>query len=73
MTYTLELELALTVEVVNAERGSRGGRWEAPEPESVELRVCVGELDITAALPADVLAILEDDALERLRPEVDEP
>jgi hypothetical protein len=73
VTYTVELELALTVKVLHAERGSRGGRWHAPEPDTVELRVRVGDLDVTQALPADVLAALEDDALERLRPEVDEP
>jgi hypothetical protein len=66
VTYTVELELALTVEVLNAERGSRGGQWTEPEPDSVELRVCLGALDVTAALPADARAVLEDDARERL-------
>jgi hypothetical protein len=66
VTYTTEVELELAVEVLTAERGSRGGRWHAPEPDSVELRVRLGELDVTAALPADVLAALEDDARERL-------
>lgn len=66
MTYTLELELAVTVDVVHAERGHRGGRWREPVPDAVELRVHLGDLDVTAVLPADVLADLEDDALERL-------
>jgi hypothetical protein len=73
MTYTVELEVALTVEVLHAERGSRGGRWHAPEPDSVELRVSLGELDVTQALPADVLAGLEDDARERLETAAGEP
>jgi hypothetical protein len=66
VTYTVELALALTVEVVAAERGRRGGRWTEPAPDRIELRVRLGDLDVTAALPADVLAGLEDDALERL-------
>jgi hypothetical protein len=73
VTYTLDLEVPVTVEVVHAERGSRGGPWEEPEPDSVELRVTLGTLDITAALPPDVLAGLEGDALERLRRAADEP
>jgi hypothetical protein len=73
MTYTLELELPLTVEVVHAERGHRGGPWTEPEPDSIALRVRLGDLDVTAALPRDVLAGLEDDALERLYWEAQEP
>jgi hypothetical protein len=73
VTYTTEVELAVTVEVVSAERGHRGGRWEAPEPDCVELRVCLGTLDITAGLPGDVLADLEADARERLEEAAGEP
>jgi hypothetical protein len=71
--YTVDLELPVTVEVVLAVCGARGGPWTAPEPDAVELRVTLGALEITAALPADVLATLEDDALERLRRAADEP
>ena len=73
MTYTLELELLVTVEVVDAGRGTRGGAWEAPEPGWVELRVSLGALDITAALPRDVLERLESDAVDRLEAAGDEP
>ena len=73
MTYPVEVELKLTVEVIDAGRGTRGGRWEAPEPGWVELRVCLGALDITAALPRDVLEGLEGDARERLEAARAEP
>ena len=73
MTYTLELDLPVTVEVIDAGRGTRGGPWEAPEPGWVELRVCLGALEITAALPRDVLEGLEGDALERLEAAAAEP
>jgi len=64
--YTVELDLEVTVEILSAEPGCRGGGWDPPEPASVELRVSLGTLDITAALPADDLDALEVDALERL-------
>jgi hypothetical protein len=73
VTYTVELELPLTVEVIDAGRGTRGGPWEAPEPGWVELRVSLGALDITAALPRDVLEGLEGDARERLEAAAAEP
>lgn len=73
MIFTVERELALTVEVVNAERGTPGGRWEAPEPECIELRVCLGTLDITAAVPGELLVELEADARERLEDAGAEP
>lgn len=73
MTYTLELDLPVTVEVIDAGRGTRGGPWEAPEPGWVELRVALGALDITAALPRDVLESLEGDARERLEAAAAEP
>lgn len=66
MIYQTDVELELTVEVVSAERPSRGGEYEPPTPASVELRVVLGTLDITAAIPGDVLEALEADALERL-------
>ena len=72
MRYTVELELPLTVEVLDAVRGAPATREAPPEPDSVALLVRLGELDITAALPPEVLANLEDDALERLRRAADE-
>ena len=66
MTYTVELDLAVTVEVIRATRGVSGSRWTEPEPDDVELCVRLGALDVTTALPADVLKDLEGDALERL-------
>ena len=73
MTYTIDLDLAVTVEATRAVRGARGGRWEAPEPDEVELRVYLGPLEITDALPADTRAALEDDAFVRLSTAVLEP
>ena len=66
MTYPVEVELTLTVEVVTAERGVDGTRWTAPEPDTIELCVRLGDLDVTAALPAALRVELEDDARERL-------
>jgi len=66
VTYPVEVELTLTVEVVTAERGVAGTRWTAPEPDTIELAVRLGDLDVTAALPADLRKELEDEARERL-------
>lgn len=66
MIYTTDVELELTIEVVSAERATRGGEYEPPTPASAELRVSLGTLDITAGLPGDVYDALEADALERL-------
>jgi hypothetical protein len=66
VTFTLDVELPLTVEATGAVCGTRGGPWEEPEPDSVDLVVRLGALDITGALPAEVLASLEADVLERL-------
>jgi len=71
--YTVELELPLTVDVMDATHGADGTRDTAPEPDWVCLSVKLGPLDVTEALPPDILANLEDDALERLRRAADEP
>jgi len=73
VTYSIDLDLSVTVEATGAVRGARGGRWEAPEPDEVELRVYLGTLEITEALSAAVLGILETDALERLHAVAAEP
>ena len=73
MTYTLEFELPLTVEVLEAVCGADATRDTPAEPDEVELCVRLGPLEITDALPLDVLAYLELDALERLRAATDEP
>jgi hypothetical protein len=73
VTYTLEIDLALTVEVLEAVRGAEATRDTPAEPDEVELCVRLGSLEITDALPLDVLAYLELDALERLRRAADEP
>ena len=73
MTYPVELDLAVTVEVLDAARGAPVTRDTPPEPDWIALRVRLGTLDVTEALPPDVLANLEDDALERLRRAADEP
>jgi len=71
--YAIDLDLAVTVEATRAVRGARGGRWEAPEPDEIELRVYLGALEITEALSAAVREILEADALERFRSAAAEP
>ncbi len=73
MTYPVELALTVTVEVTGAVRGARGGPWEEPEPDAVDVVVRLDEVDITEALPADVLADLEADALWRLSWAATEP
>jgi hypothetical protein len=66
VTYTVELELPLTVEVLECSRGARATRETPGEPDAVALSVRLGALEVTGHLPPDVLATLEDDALERL-------
>ena len=73
MTYSIDLDLSVTVEATGAVRGARGGPWEAPEPDEIALRVYLGTLEITEALPPDTRAALEDDALVRLSEAVREP
>jgi hypothetical protein len=72
MRYTTWVELELAVEILDATRATPGSRWTPPEPDEVALRVTLGALEITDALPAEVLADLEVDALERLRAAADE-
>jgi len=73
MRYTVEVELPLTVTVLDAAKGAPATRETPPEPDSVDVSVHLGALDLTGFLPPDVLANLEDDALERLRRAADEP
>lgn len=73
MIFESEITAPVTVEVLDATRGTRGRYGDAPErcfPSelgSVELLVRLGGVDITAALAADVLEALASEALERLR------
>ena len=73
MTYTVELELPLRITVCDALHGVEATRDTPAEPDWIELVVQLGALDVTEALPPEVLATLEDDALERLRRAADEP
>ena len=73
MQYTTTLELEVCVEVVEAVRGNPGGRWTPPEPDEIALRVTLGALDLTDALPPEVLADLELDAFDRLHAAADAP
>lgn len=72
MTFSSEITAPVTVEVLEATRGEPGRYGDAPErcypsePGSLTLLVLLGGVDITAALPADVLEALESEALERL-------
>lgn len=75
MTFDAELCLTVTVEVLDATRATHGRYTDTPERcypserESVGLLVRLGGVDITAALPATMLEVLAEEALERL----DEP
>ena len=71
--YRTTVELEVAVEVLDAVRGTAGARWTPPEPDEVALRVTLGALDLTDALPVEVLADLELDALDRLRAAAAEP
>jgi len=73
MRYTVEVELPLTVSVLDAARGAPATRETPPEPDSVYVSVHLGACDVTGFLPPEVLANLEDDALERLRRAAAEP
>ena len=72
MTFTSEVTAPVTVEVLSCTAATRGRYDDRPErstpaePEAVELAVRLGGVDVTAALPADVLEALRDEALERL-------
>ena len=71
--YRTTVELEVAVEVLDAVRGGPVGRWTPPEPDEIALRVTLGALDLTDALPAEVLADLELDALDRLHAESGAP
>ena len=72
MTFDSEITAPVTVEVLDATRATRGRYGDAPERcypsegDSVALAVTLGGIDITAALPADVLEALASEALEQL-------
>jgi hypothetical protein len=72
MTFTTDCEVELTVEVLDATRGTRAHTtgppdgWLPGEGDSVDLCVRLGGVDVTGALPADMLEELAYEALERL-------
>jgi hypothetical protein len=72
VTFTSEVTTPVTVEVLGYTAAIRGRYDDRPErctpaePDAVELVVTLGGVDVTAALPADVLEALEAEALERL-------
>lgn len=72
MTFDLEVCLTVTVEVLDATGETPGRYTDAPErcypsePESVDLTVRLGSVDITAAVPSDMLNMLTEEARERL-------
>lgn len=73
MKYPLELDLEVTVEVVDAVRGAEATRDTPPEPDAVELRIWLAGVDLAPLLRGDVLEAIEADALERLRAAAAEP
>jgi hypothetical protein len=73
MRYTTAVELELAVEILDAVGGRAGSLWAPPEPAAADVAVYLGGLEITGALPPDVLAALELDALERLEAAAAEP
>ena len=72
MRFTTDVELEVTVDVLSAHRGTPArvtgppDTWEPADPPEVDLAVSLGTLEITGALPADVLEALTAEALERL-------
>jgi hypothetical protein len=72
MTFTTDCELELTVEVLDATRARAActtgpaDAWLPGEGASVDLVVRLGDVDVTGALPADVLEELAYEALDRL-------
>jgi hypothetical protein len=73
MRYTTALELELAVEILDAVGGRSGSLWAPPEAASADVAVYLGALDVTGALPPDVLEALRADALERLEAAAAEP
>jgi hypothetical protein len=72
MTFTTDCELELVVEVLDATRARAActtgppDAWLPGEGASVDLLVKLGDVDVTGALPADVLEELAYEALDRL-------
>jgi len=72
VTFTSEVTAPVTVEILEATRETPGRYDDAPErcipntPGLVDVLVTLGGVDVTMALPADVLEALRDEALERL-------
>src|SRR5262249_56879741 len=60
MRYTVEVELPLTVEVLDAAKGALATRETPPEPDYVYVSVHLGACDVTGFLPPEVLANVED-------------
>jgi len=73
MRYTTEVELELAVEILDAVRGRSGSLWSPPEAAAADVAVYLGALEITDALPPDVLEALRANALERLEAAAAEP
>ena len=71
MTFTSEVTVDVEVEVLDytpptaGRYGDRPERCFPAEAEAVDLAVRLGSIDITAALPADVLEALAAEALEQ--------
>ena len=74
MNFTSDVTLPVSVVVVGytpaipGRYSNRPELCEPAEPAAVELEVFVGGLDVTEALPADVLEALRAEALEQLAP-----
>jgi hypothetical protein len=71
VTFASEITVAVQVEVVDYTRATTGRFFDRPErsaptePAELELAVRLGSLDITHAVPADVLDALRAEALEQ--------
>jgi len=72
VTFPTEVTVPVDVEVLDYTPASMGRYGDRPEqcvpaePEALELAVRLGGLDVTQALPVDVLEALRAEALEQL-------
>ena len=66
VTVPVEVEVTAYAPATPGRYGDRPERCSPAEPEEIEVAVTLGGVDVTHALPADVLEALRAEALEQL-------